>query len=61
MDKNETKDLVEGLIEIRDETEFLIRDVVFDYAKTEKLLSPEDGIDTFPYKKIIRTEFGLVI
>jgi hypothetical protein len=61
MNKEETKDMIEKLIDIRNETEVLIIEAVFNYAVNNKLLPRTEGMDSIPYKKIIRTEFDLVI
>jgi uncharacterized protein (UPF0335 family) len=51
--KQMTKNRLERLIKERDDLEVQIKQVVMDYKGVDDAL--------IPYKKIIRTEFGLVI
>ena len=60
MKKEDVKEIIKELMETKEETENLLREVVYNYA-IEKGLSRAITMECFPYKKIIREEFDLVI
>lgn len=60
MKKEAVKEIIKELMETKEEADNLLREVVYNYA-IENGLSRAVTMDCFPYKKIIREEFNLVI
>jgi len=62
MSKKEIKKKLMELIKQHDSITEEIKEIVFNYAKMEGLVSAScQNSDSFGYKKIIREEFDLVI
>jgi len=62
MREEEIKIRVSLLITLKEEIDKYIRHAVYDFAKSEGLVSAShEDVDNFNYKKIIRNELGLEI
>ena len=62
--KEDIKKQIQDVMKKRMNDEIILRQIVFDYAKHEGLVSASREFDInrpIAYKKIIREEFGLVI